>query len=359
MPLHDVVVIGGSAGALEALREITEGLPASLRACVLIVVHTSLQRDGVLPNILSNRSALPVSFAGDFDPLSPGRIYVAPADRHLLATDAGLRVVHGPRENGFRPAIDPLFRTAARHFGPRVIGIVLSGALSDGVYGLSIVKQHGGIAIVQDPDDAVIDSMPKNAIASVAVDHVVPAKKIAAIVMHLSGQTTDTGEPMMAPPKDLEPQLPSEETSVKEMEERYGAPSSLTCPDCGGALWEAAKGRVLRYQCHVGHQYAPDVLETEQRDAVDSALWSAVRVLEEHAELKTRMAARARSTRLSGAADTFERGARQAHAQAQQIRRVLFAAGDAGAAEISRRAAAAVRTGVPRKITRTKRRPVK
>jgi len=328
MPQRDVVVIGGSAGSIQPLTTIVKQLPGNLAASVLVVVHTRATSDGVLPDILQRVGELNVAFARHEEVLAPARVYVAPPDFHLIVTTAGLQLVHGPRENGFRPAIDPLFRTAARELGPRVIGVILSGALSDGTYGLSLVKQHGGVAIVQDPAEADVDSMPTKALGAVDVDYILPAAEIATAVARLSeerpARRVMDGEQPMARSEDLEPQLPAEETRVSEMEDRFGAASSLTCPDCGGALWEVQEGRVLRYQCHVGHQYAPDVLETEQRDAVDSALWSAVRVLEEHAELKMRMAKRAADNGLETVSDGFAEGARDAHTHAQQIRSLLF-----------------------------------
>jgi two-component system, chemotaxis family, protein-glutamate methylesterase/glutaminase len=185
---HDLVVIGGSAGALQALTNIVELLPPTLPACILIVVHTRAERDGLLPRLLQRRTELPVTFAADGDQLTAGRIYVAPPDRHLLVTSSGLRLVHGPRENGFRPAVDPLFRTAARERGSRVIGVILSGGLSDGTYGLSLIKEHGGVAIVQDPDDATVDGMPRSALASVDVDFVVLAAEIPLIIERVTRQ---------------------------------------------------------------------------------------------------------------------------------------------------------------------------
>ena len=328
----DVVVIGASAGGLQALSAVLRPLPDDLRACVLVVMHAPSNGSSVLPEILARTTSLPVAFARDGDPIERNRVYVARPDGHLIVTSRGLSVVHGPRENGFRPAIDPLFRTAARELGPRVIGVILSGALSDGAYGLSVIKQHGGIAIVQNPEDAIVPSMPLNAIKYVAADHVLPAGDIAGMIRQLTSVDDEhEGEPQMPRRRDeLEPQLQSRETQVTDMQERFGPPSALTCPDCGGALWEVQEGRVLRYQCHVGHQYAPDNLEEGQRDVIDGALWSAVRVLEEHAALKLRMAERAAAGGLMTVSHGFADGAREAHEQAQRIRSVLFAIGGNG-----------------------------
>jgi two-component system chemotaxis response regulator CheB len=326
MPQRDIVVIGASAGGLEALRTIVKGLPVSLRASVLVVMHTTPGGAGLLPEILSRVSSVPVAYADTGEALRHGQVYLARPDHHLLVTPHGIRVGHGPRENGFRPAIDPLFRTAARAFGPRVVGVVLSGALSDGTYGLSMIKQYGGAAIVQDPDDAVIASMPLKAMQMVDVDQVLPAEKIAGAIVQLTTNEISQRRVAMSRSDTLEPQLAARDMPVSEMEEMFGPASALTCPDCGGALWEVRDDQVIRYQCHVGHQYGPESLEAGQREEIDSALWSAVRVLEEHAELKSRMARRAGESGLVTVAGGFAEGAQDARHQAQQIRALLLEA---------------------------------
>jgi len=326
MPHPDVVVIGGSAGSLEVLSRILAELPSSFPACVLVVLHTRADASGVLPRILSRTTALRVQHAETDLPLKHGHVYVAKPDCHLLVEGDRMLVTHGPRENGFRPAIDPLFRTAARSLGSRAIGVILSGALDDGTYGLGLVKHHGGIAVVQDPEEAAVPSMPASAIRRVAVDHVVPAAQIAGQLLRLISNGYPAHE-TMAEDQEPEPQLASDQTEVRDMEGLFGAPSSLTCPNCGGALWELADDDLVRYRCHVGHQFAQDSLAAEQRDAVEGALWSAVRVLEEHAELKLRMARRAEAAGLPVVSEGFAEGARNSHQQAQQIRALLFSGG--------------------------------
>lgn len=359
MARHDVVVIGGSAGGLQALTSIVSHLPATLPACLLVVIHSSSNGTRVLPQILARSTQLSVAFASTGDPIEPGRIYIAPSDFHLVMAADGLRVVHGPRENGFRPAVDPLFRTAARQLGPRVIGVVLSGALSDGTYGLSVIKHYGGTTIVQDPEDAIISSMPRSALNHVDVDHVLPAREIGGAIEHLTSVVEPReGGRDMSGPNELEPQLRSQATEVSEMQELFGPPSALTCPDCGGALWEIQEGRVVRYQCHVGHQYAPENLDEGQREAIDGALWSAVRVLEEHAALKMRMADRASEGGLTTVSAGFAEGARDAHEQAQRIRAVLFdmGEGDNGVEDTGTQPRAAIQATAVRSKTRARSR---
>jgi two-component system chemotaxis response regulator CheB len=355
MSRRDVVVIGGSAGGQQALTTIIRQLPSSLPDCLLVVLHSPSNGPGVLSDIRGRSTKLPVSFANTGDLVEPGRIYVARPNFHLVVTSSGsLKVVYGPRENGFRPAIDPLFRTASREFGSRTIGVVLSGALGDGTYGLSVVKHNGGVAIVQDPEDAIIPTMPLNAIQSVDVDHVLPARDIGATIERLTSvdEEREGGGEMPRGKSEIEPQLASEDTEVSEMEELYGPPSALTCPDCGGALWEVQEGRVIRYQCHVGHQYSPENLEEGQRDVIDGALWSAVRVLEEHAELKMRMANRAAAGGMAQVSQGFAEGAHDAHEQAQRIRGVLLNVGNGGQGKVN--TGTAPRAAVQATAARTK-----
>jgi two-component system chemotaxis response regulator CheB len=354
---HPVVVIGASAGGLQALTTIVERLPPTLRACVVVVVHSSSNGEGVLPQILGRVGALPVAFAESGDPITPGRIYVARPDCHVLIVGQRLLLSHGPRENGFRPAIDPLFRTAARQLGSWAIGVILSGALSDGTYGLSTIKQHGGATIVQDPDDALIPTMPQSAIRSVPVDSVLRADAIAAEIVRLAEHLAEErGRRERPRTRALEPQQPSDDTEVADMQERFGEPSALTCPDCGGALWQVEEGRVVRYQCHVGHQYAPENLEAAQRDAVDDALWTAVRVLEEHTALKLRMAKRAADSGLEMVSAGFREGAQEAHTQAQRIRSILFRPGNGSGAESADAARAHIKQNAKRVAARSRKR---
>ena len=347
MPVRDLVVIGASAGGLRPLADILRALPVRLPAAVVIVVHTR-SSGGLLPQVLARRSGRLVAEATDLAPLEPGRVYVAPADRHVLIGPAGLRVVRGPRENGFRPAIDPLFRSAARRCGPRVVGVVLSGALDDGSCGLSAIVGRGGAAIVQDPEDAEFASMPLAALRQVPGGETLPAAAIGdAIARHVGPAAAAEGEPTPMTRRD-ESDLSREtaNTPVSEMEGRFGPPTPISCPACGGSLWETTEGGVVRYRCHVGHQYAPDSLLADHGEAVEQALWSAVRILEQHAELRARMARRAEGAGLHRVAESFDEDSRAYHRQASDVRRLVAAGGDrvpAEAADDARRRKARAR----------------
>jgi two-component system, chemotaxis family, protein-glutamate methylesterase/glutaminase len=332
---RDLVVVGASAGGLQALGVILGGLPSTLPAAVVVVVHTR-STTGVLPRVLARRSILPVEAALDGAVLRPGTVYVAPADRHVTVTANGLRVVRGPRENGFRPAIDPLFRTAARVRGAGVLGVILSGALDDGSFGLRTIVARGGAAIVQDPDEAEVPSMPLAALRQTHVDAVLPAAQIAGAIARLCEAPARQEITTMASLDQPEPQRPSDDTQVADMQALNGPPTPITCPACGGALWETHDAGTVRYACHVGHQYAPDSLLAEHGEAVEQALWSAVRVLEQHSELRQRMSARAESAGMPMVAAGFAEDSRDYHTKAQAIRRLVFGRRDRIEAEPAR-----------------------
>lgn len=320
---RDVVVIGASAGGIPALTTVLQGLPAGLHLAIFVVVHSSADNPGRLPDVLGKRARYPAAFANDGEPIRHGRVYVAPADRHMTIDDGRVVVTRGPRENRFRPAVDPLFRTAAESYGQRVIAVVLSGALGDGSHGLAMVKKRGGVAVVQDASDAAVPSMPLSALKAVAADHVVPSRAMPALIAQLAGAAPSKrrplskgrrsasaapgGEGMEAPPSD-------------------GPPSGFTCPDCGGALWELEESGVLHYACHVGHRLSVESLLAGQVDGIEASLWSAVRALEETAEMRRRMATRARTGRMDALATQWEGQAEEAEVRADDLRRAIAAA---------------------------------
>lgn len=323
MATHDIVVIGASAGGVEAISTIVSDLPRDLRATILIVLHLAKGRS-LLPEILSRAGRLPAVHPNDEDDLEYGRIYVARPDYHLVVEPGRVRVVHGPTENGCRPAIDPLFRSAARVYGPRVVGIVLTGSLDDGTAGLAAVKEAGGIAIVQDPDEAFAPSMPQSARAFVAIDHVLPVREIAVMVTELSREQTEpqpvSRAALVAP---LEPDLGTPPLVLHE-EDRPGKLSVFTCPECHGTLWEADEKGIVRFRCRVGHVYSAESMLAAQTDSVDRALWTALRSLEERAALTHRLAERARTRKHKWVARAFEERALAADEHAAVIRQLLI-----------------------------------
>jgi two-component system, chemotaxis family, protein-glutamate methylesterase/glutaminase len=320
MPNRDIVVIGGSAGALEAVREVLKRLPGSLPAAVCIVIHSSADGPNLLPQVLGRVSSLPVRFAGHDEPVERGRVYVAPPDQHLLLANGRFHVVRGPRENGFRPAVDPLFRSAARVGGPRVTAVILSGALNDGTYGCMLVKQAGGQVIVQDPNEALVPSMPLSVVRNVEVDRVLPATEIGPLLERLVRQ--EAGTASMSPIEKEEP-AEGQHRGVQPAGVD-GPPSPFTCPDCGGALWELKNGQLLRFQCHVGHGYTAETLMEDQDTHFEGAMWTAARILEQSAALHRRMAARADAGKLPTVSESYLKRAIEAEEQGRLIREALM-----------------------------------
>ena len=316
-----IVVIGGSSGALEALRALVGGLPGDLDAALFVVVHTSPESPGVLDRILGKAGPLPAQYAVDGESIVPGRIYVAPADRHLLIGHGRVRLTRGPRENRFRPAVDPLFRTAAAAYGAAVLGVVLSGGQDDGAAGLGMIKSRGGIAMVQDPADAVAPGMPTAAISHVAADYIVPAAEMAALITRVVGNHSlkeDAMEPLER--RDVA------DAGAHDIHraDALGPPSPFTCPDCGGTLWQSQSGELVAFQCHVGHRYAEGSLNAAQAEALDHALWAALRALEENAELRRRMARRAFEGGMKAIGDAYAEQAVESERRALAVRAILM-----------------------------------
>ena len=289
----DLVVIGASAGGIEALRELARNLPADFSAAILVVVHIPTDSPSMLPHILKRCGPLPATHAKDGEQIRPGRIYVAPPNHHLLVKPGATWVMYGPKENGHRPAIDPLFRTAARAYGRRVIAVVLSGNLNDGSHGLALVKERGGLAIVQDPDDALYPGMPSAAIDSVDVDHVFPIVALADLLVRLTREARPE-VPQVHRPDEVESERPGKRADEGEVVNALlgGEPSVYTCPECHGNLWEIRDAKLSRYRCRVGHSYTEDSLIHEKGESLEAALWMALEALEEQASLTQRMAQR-------------------------------------------------------------------
>lgn len=313
---RNIIVIGASAGGLEPLARIFEGLPRSLPAAVFVVVHSSPTGPGLLADLLDRRSPLTVRRARDGEEIRDGRGYVAPPDRHLILRGSTVHLSRGPRENGFRPAVDPLFRSAARAFGSRVVGVILSGGLDDGTAGLLHVKRRGGIAVVQDPDEALMPSMPQSALRYVDVDHRVRAAEIPDLLARLardgSGEEVDVAEP--AP----------DEFERDELEGRLmGDSTPFSCPECGGALRVDDGDRIEQYHCHVGHRFTSEALVHRHGEELEAVLWHALRALEESAELRRRMAGRARRMSLGGIAERYDEQAAAETRRADLIRRAI------------------------------------
>ncbi len=327
MVSRDIIVVGASAGGVEALQELVRTLPTKFEGSMFVTVHFPEDGTSVLPRILSRVGHLPAVHATDGAPIVPGRIYVAQPNFHLLLSQRGMRVIRGPRENGNRPAIDPMFRSAATAFGPRVIGIVLTGNLDDGTAGLLAIKRHGGLAIVQDPQDALFSSMPQSAIDHVQVDRVVPLRLLSSTLADLMEVPTHEGAPNMRDKRENELSA-GDLNAIEQPEQHPGTVSPFSCPDCGGVLWELRDGAFVRFRCRVGHAWTSDALASKQSQVLDDALWTALRSLEENVSLSRQLAERNRERGLKRVADRFERHAVAMEARAEIIRRAVGDAHD-------------------------------
>ncbi|HKG27173.1 MAG TPA: chemotaxis protein CheB, partial [Thermomicrobiales bacterium] len=292
---RDIVVVGASAGGIQALLAMVQGLPADFPGALFVVVHTTPHSPGMLPQLLQRAGQLPADNARHGESITSGRIYVAPPDCHLLVRAGYVELSHGPRENHSRPAVDPLFRSASRAYGPRVTGVILSGALGDGTAGLLAVKSRGGVAIVQDPDEAMVEGMPRSALRLVEVDRVLKAVDIApALVRFASEPIRSRGVPAMTD-EDRAIQTIREDILQQAGDQRDNELTLFTCPDCGGSLWQVDEGPLLRFHCHVGHAFGPEALLGLKSEELEAALWSCVRLLTEKATLTRQLATRTTS----------------------------------------------------------------
>lgn len=327
---RDIIVIGASAGGVEVLGNLARAMPRGFPASIFIVCHFPPGGKSVLPDLLSRAGPLLAAHARDGEPFYPGHIYVAPPDRHLVLEPGGrMRVTRGPRENHHRPAVDPLFRSAARHYGPRVIGVVLTGSLYDGAAGLLAIRGAGGLAVVQDPADAVVAAMPMNATQIAGADRLVRGDNLAPVLIELvQGPPAPKGEPAMDP-MDKMPDVVNRSFDEQIRNERKGGLAVFTCPECGGALWQVAQAGLTQFRCHVGHAYNGEALLAEQTEALEAALWTAVRTFKEKMVLSQQLAALERAKGEDALAARFDEQAAQAGQYAELIRKHVLN-GDGG-----------------------------
>ena len=330
---RDVVVIGGSSGGLEALRTLVRGLEPGLPASVFVVLHVG--SNSHLASILDADGPLPAVPARSGERMERGKIYVAVPGVHLLLHDGHILLRRGPRENLSRPAIDPLFRSAAASFGGRVIGVVLSGALSDGTAGLRAIKRCGGLAVVQDPAEALVSAMPRNALRHVEVDHVCRIQDMSRLLARLVRQPA---APTPDIPLDIrvEAAIAAQELLDMRADDMLGTPSRFSCPECHGALWEIEDGSMLRYRCHVGHAFAADAVLASQGEEIDRLLGTVLRSHQERAALARRMAEHERANERHALAEHLENRARDYEHDVKIMRRLL-SDGEAGSGTIPER----------------------
>jgi two-component system chemotaxis response regulator CheB len=328
MGTRNIIVIGASAGGFEALKKLSAGLPKDLQAALFIVWHMSPDIRGVLPQVLNRADAIYAAHAYDRESIEPNRIYVAPPDRHLLVERGRVRVTRGPKENRFRPAIDPLFRSAAYVYGSRVIGVILSGALDDGTAGLWMVKHRGGTTIIQDPSDAEVPSMPMNALRNVAVDYSVPVAEMSDLLVRLSReQVAETAEVVVMKDDEktqIEIGIAAEGSAFESGIMKFGVLTPYTCPECHGVLSKLKDGDRARFRCHTGHAFSADSLLATVTENVEGNLYSAMRGVEETVMLLNNIGDHFAEINQPKLAALYFKKAKEAEARAQLVRQAIL-----------------------------------
>jgi two-component system chemotaxis response regulator CheB len=322
----NIIVIGASAGGIEAIGKITNFLPEDFSASIFIVIHTGKDSPGWLDTILEARSTLPVKYVKARELIRPGQIYLPLVDHHLILDyDNIVCITRGPKENRFRPAIDPLFRSAAQVYQSRVIGVILTGGLDDGTAGLQTIKQLGGTSIVQDPTEAENPSMPQSALKHVQVDHCIPSHEIAPMLIKLTQQyAKDMKELPLADEITTEVKIASEHAPLSAGILKLGKPSIYTCPECHGTLLEIPSDQLVRYRCHTGHAYTAESLIEDIDETLENNLWSSIRVVDEQMLLLRQMGEDAHQNGDHAAAEQLFDKARSADRRAKTLREVVL-----------------------------------
>lgn len=326
--MKSLIVIGASTGGMQALCTIFSALPADFPAAVLVVTHIGA-RVSVLPDILAQTSALPVRYAQHDEPVRPGRILMAPPDRHMLVAMQGgqclIELTRGPKENHTRPSIDPLFRSAAAVCGPAVIGVILTGYLDDGTAGAQAIHACGGRLVVQQPSDAIAPFMPQSVIDHVQADQCLPVAQIAAALLALvdAAQPTTLANTSAPAVTVVENRFARGAGNMEELQ-KIATPSTFTCPECHGALWELHKQKPRRFRCHTGHSFTAAILAELQHEKAEDAIWAAVRALQEKERLYDSLAVKATAWQHAGTAIDYAAKAQQAREQAELLRAVLL-----------------------------------
>lgn len=323
MRAHDIIVIGTSAGGFSALKQLLRQLPPDLPATIFIVQHISSAQFNGLPTLLERAGKLKVSHPSDGERFLKSHVYVAPPDHHLMIEDGHIRLSQGPKENLTRPAVDPLFRSAALAFRSRVVGVVLTGELDDGTAGLWSVKYRGGTTVVQDPEDAEHPSMPRSAANNVSVDYCLPLSEIGPLLVRLANDAA--GEESAAPSEklEIENRIALDDPRALAELQRLGELTSLTCPDCHGSLWQLREEEFVRFRCRTGHAYTIDTLLAEQDQALENILRDALRSAVEKSTLALIATEQARRTGDEETRNERESTLREAEKRVQLIQQVF------------------------------------
>jgi two-component system chemotaxis response regulator CheB len=319
---RDIIVVGASMGGIAALSKLVSDLPVDLPASVFVVQHSAQQSPGLLAELLTRAGPLPAETATDHMVAKWGRIYVAPPDRHMLLTTGGVRVLYGPRENRVRPAIDPLFRTAAVNCRSRVIGLILTGLQGDGASGLSAVHRCGGVALVQSLEDATHPEMPSRALAAVPEARQVELAEAGALLSRLARERAPEA-PEVPAGLQIEARLTERAMAGGEWHKIPSHSTDYICPECGGPIREIEGEKLPRYRCRVGHAYSAEDLTAEKGEHVEAALWMALETLDERTRLLEMMAQQDRERGWMKTAQMYGDRAQETRAAAMRLREVI------------------------------------
>lgn len=319
---HNIVVVGASAGGVEALQKLFSQFSPNSQASFFVVLHIPPESFSMLATLIDKAGPLTAKTAEDGEPIKPGHVYVAPPDFHLLVKPDYVRLHRGPRENRHRPAIDPLFRSAAIAYRAQTVGVVLTGYLDDGTSGLLAIKRCGGIAVVQDPHDADCPDMPASALAQVEIDYQLPIHKMGSVIQQIIEQPAAYINEV---PKDIVMEAKIAEQTMSNIRDadKLGRLAPMSCPECSGPLWEMDADKVKRYRCHVGHGFTAKALMASQDMALEQALWAAMRTMEERANLASVMAQNEERQGRSKSAQVYKERAKASKTHAQAIRKLL------------------------------------
>ncbi|QKZ11794.1 chemotaxis protein CheB [Spirosoma sp. KUDC1026] len=327
MAKRDIIVVGASAGGVYALKELVASLPADCAASIFVVLHVSPHAPSYLPDILTHTGPLVATHPRDGEPIQPGRIYVAPPDHHMLIEYDQVIVKRGPKENRFRPSVDALFRSAAYTYGPRVIGVVLTGMLNDGTSGMWSIKRLGGTSIVQEPENAMYPSMPASVLEYVDVDYVLPISGMGSLLTELITEEI-LGKPFLSPEEEermsAEINIAAEDSAFEQGILNLGELTPLTCPECNGALISIKEGKLIRYRCHTGHAFTASSLLAETTKSIEESFWKAAKSLEETVILLEQSGKQFAEGGNSEAAEQFFDKARQARERAKSAHELAY-----------------------------------
>jgi len=317
---RNIIVIGSSAGGVEASPKLLGSLSSNTPAAFFVTLHVTPNSESYMPSLITRRGHLPAEHARNGTLIREGRVYVAPPDYHLVVGERGISLSHGPKENRHRPAIDVMFRSAARAFGDRVAGVLLTGSLDDGVAGLQEIQAHSGLTVVQDPSEALFPEMPRNALQTLNVNHCLPLEQIERLLCRLP--CSSNGGRKMKGRKRARDESGKGESAIA-VPPKNGPPIAFVCPECNGPLWEFRNGDLQQFECLVGHRYSMDSLLQAHSEEMESALWVALRAIEERIDLQHRLAQQSRAAGRGKGRQLFEARALENRKHAKMLRMIL------------------------------------